>query len=326
MNPNDITRYWPIPEPGTVELLNGGLNNETYRVQTAAEAYILRVYRPTVNPEAVAFERNVIGQAARAGLPFALPVPIAARDGSLLVRTGDRLASLIPLIPGAPPDRKNPAHAAATGLALGQLVGALAGVDPVAKPASVCTYADFDRIHPANPDPLGAVQRMPVPPEQQTRMARWLEDLYGALPGAYATLPRQIIHGDYVYHNILYDGDRVSAVLDFEFTCHDLRGIDLASGLAGWTGTGLPDDTAWALIDAFGRAYASVQPLAPAEAEALPILLRLRRAAVYANLAGMYLAGTHGPDTAVYGVESVLQLEDWLQRHGAELVRRAKAW
>jgi len=39
------------------------------------------------------------------------------------------------------------------------------------------------------------------------------------------SLPIQLIHADLHYDNVLVDGDRVSGLLDFEFSVHDWRGI-----------------------------------------------------------------------------------------------------
>lgn len=58
-------------------------------------------------------------------------------------------------------------------------------------------------------------------------------------------------------------------------------------------------------------------------ASRLPLVVMLRRAAVYVNMAGLHLTGALPAETMLYGVEAYLQTEDWLAERGAELVRRA---
>jgi homoserine kinase type II len=151
-----------------------------------------------------------------------------------------------------------------------------------------------------------------------------MERVIAAVPGLYATLPLQLIHGDFVTVNLLQNEDRITGVLDFEFTCRDLRPMDLASALPIPFNPGEPTD--WDLIDALGRGYVSRQVLTLAEAEALPDVLRLRRAGTFVHMAGQYWAGKGREDLLHYGSSSAVHVEAWLQQNGAELVRRARAW
>ncbi|MDP3790578.1 MAG: putative PEP-binding protein [Candidatus Omnitrophota bacterium] len=51
-----------------------------------------------------------------------------------------------------------------------------------------------------------------------------------ALTNGYAALPQLIIHGDYNSNNILFEGDNISGLIDFDYTRKTARIIDLVNG------------------------------------------------------------------------------------------------
>ena len=89
-------------------------------------------------------------------------------------------------------------------------------------------------------------------------------------------LRRQVVHGDYWDNNVLFSGDRISAVLDFGFMAERTRIDDLA--LPIWfhllePGQGRPTPSDVALVRTMVDAYdaASAHPLSDAERQALPL-------------------------------------------------------
>jgi Ser/Thr protein kinase RdoA (MazF antagonist) len=59
-------------------------------------------------------------------------------------------------------------------------------------------------------------------------VAQWFDD--NATPDA----PRSVIHGDFAPWNLLYDGDRLTGVLDFEATHHTFQVADFALSWRGY--------------------------------------------------------------------------------------------
>ncbi len=324
-----VTQAWPVQGPCSLEPIRGGINSKIWRVHSPSGDYILRQYRATADVAKVRYELEVLRQLGAMPLSFAVAVPIPTRAGDVLSVREGAVLTLVRAISGANPDRVSTSHAAVVGEALGELVQALARV-AVAPPASVKDYGHTAEIHPAVPDPAAALLALPLAPGQAERMARLLEAQQAPVLQVYAGgVPQQQIHGDWVYANLLMENGRITGVLDFEFTCPDLRAMDLASALSGWTMTGakgLAPGQEWELIEAFGQGYALRQPLTPAEIDALPLMIGLRRSAIYANLTGLYLVGSAPVETSLYAVESALQVEDWLAVNGAELQRRARGW
>ena len=91
----------------------------------------------------------------------------------------------------------------------------------------------------------------------------------------YENLPKLTIHGDYRRQNILFQGDRLAAVIDFHRSRLEARPLDLAIALADI----LPrtsNGQALSLVRSFIRSYERIQPLSADEQEALPILVEAR--------------------------------------------------
>lgn len=331
-----LTDLWPIPNPSAVEPLYSGINNQTFAVTCPGERFILRVCRPAVDLRRLDYELTVVRRLAALPLSFAVPAPLLTHAGQPVAwlpadpTTGqvdtlreDRLAILVPLIPGALPDRADLSLARPIGRALGELTAALGRIDRIEPPPGVGTYANPGLIHPAMPDPVAGAERLPLERPTRLLLQRSLAGVLERSAVLYRHLPVQQIHGDFVYPNLLTAAGRVTGVLDFEFTCRDLRPLDLVSGLAGFLTAELPEEQVWAAMERFCHGYAEVQPLSTEEAEALPTLHLLRRIAVYANLGGRFLAGESPEEAMRYGVDSYLQAEEWLVQHGARLVRTA---
>src|SRR5216117_3352490 len=91
----------------------------------------------------------------------------------------------------------------------------------------------------------------------------------------YENLPKLTIHGDYRRQNILFQGDRLAAVIDFHRSRLEARPLDLAIAL----GDILPRTSnghALSLVRNFIKSYQRIQPLSADEQEALPILVEAR--------------------------------------------------
>jgi homoserine kinase type II len=83
-----------------------------------------------------------------------------------------------------------------------------------------------------------------------------------------ADLPRGIIHGDLFRDNVLWEGDTLVALLDFESACDGSWVYDLMVTVLAWC---YGDDLEEKLARAMFAGYAAVRRLSAAERDALPV-------------------------------------------------------
>jgi homoserine kinase type II len=126
---------------------------------------------------------------------------------------------------------------------------------------------------------------------------------------------------------VLVAGDVVAAVIDFENCAINPRAMDLAGALDTWLFDVLhKPDQLWPRFDALGAGYTSVVKLSRTELAALPMLILLRNASVLMHLCGRFIAGLTPAIDVESWIDSFVALDDWLDKHGAELVARAERW
>jgi homoserine kinase type II len=133
------------------------------------------------------------------------------------------------------------------------------------------------------------------------------------------TLPRQLIHGDFALGNVLLDDTRVTGIVDFEFSGHDLRAMELATAL-GLVLTKSNADRLWQPVVA---AYLRALPLTDQEIGALPALTRLGRAVGLLWWIGREREGRSSKTATAERVERVLALDTWISRNSDQLVETA---
>jgi homoserine kinase type II len=150
--------------------------------------------------------------------------------------------------------------------------------------------------------PIAApVPRFPTRAERRANVMRHLEDIRRAGHGFAATAervfidaglaidalgidrwPEGTIHGDWHPGNLLFDADRVAAVLDFDNARPGHRILDLATGVLQFSLlAGTPDPKAWPdhadapRVEAFLKGYDATasQRLSKAELDAIPPLM-----------------------------------------------------
>jgi homoserine kinase type II len=244
-----------------------GVENSNYLLETTGTdhkgaRYILTLYEKRVDEADLPFFMDLLDHLAARGC--LVPRFIEDREGHKLQQLARRPACLIEFLTGISVTEPTPAQARATGAALGELHRAAAGFGGArANALDIAGWHDlaakcgddFDSIAPG----LGA------------RVARELAFLDAHWP---ADLPRAVIHADLFPDNVLMLGDRVTGLIDFYFSCTDVRAYDLAVTHSAWCFS--HDGSQWHgdRGAALGEGYASTHGLSVAERAAFPVLCR----------------------------------------------------
>jgi Ser/Thr protein kinase RdoA (MazF antagonist) len=305
----------------------GGTNNLSWRVDTADASYMLRLYQNEGNLTHVTFEHVLLARLSRMGLSFQVPAPVPSHHVRTLQRTrgsgrAAAHASLFPVIPGRHPRPESVEETRASGRALGELDAALAKLSGDPGDPVFPLHAHLERIHPHVPSPTDAIRELEADDELRAGFARMVRGAQDAAPGLYTGLPVQIVHNDIARSNTLVDGERVTGILDFEFSGPDLRVFDLAVGVlmfgADWSAGGFGFELP--LVRAFAGGYAAWVQLSPAEIAAVPDVLRLRSAVSVMHRLGRYRAGLASLDDVTSRMREGLRMDAWFREHTDELL------
>ncbi|MDX3908699.1 MAG: homoserine kinase [Sphingobium sp.] len=256
-----LTRY----DVGSLVSAKGiaeGVENSNYLIETTRDRFILTLYEKRVDEADLPFFMDLLDHLGARGCK--VPRFIADRAGGRLQELSGRPACLIEFLTGVSVTEPTPAQANAAGKALGELHRAAAdftGVRPNVLDlpgwhdlAAKCGD-DFDRIAP------GLGRR--VADELAWLDAHWPSDL-----------PRSVIHADLFPDNVLMLGDDVTGLIDFYFSCTEIRAYDLAVTHGAWCfahdGSAYHADRGAALVAGYDAAFG----LSDAERAAFPALCR----------------------------------------------------
>ena len=255
--------------PFTFTRCSGGVNNATYlaRPVTGEGAWVVRIYRNGGLLARVRYEHEVLRLLHASGttslLPAMLPAPLTplgapagAPTYATLPGTVGTGVCVVPLLPGGEPGT-GAAAAEAIGVATARLVRAMEGlvVDPVAFPNPNPIYEKpYTSHHSMSRDSFHAHALGPQFAASRDGMAYLLGEL-ARLEALIAVvgprLPKQQIHADLHTDNVLLQGGVVTAILDFEFTAHDWRVMELVVGLSKYCGLADPQPPIQAYIDGY---------------------------------------------------------------------------
>lgn len=244
---------------GLVEFegIAAGIENTNYFVSTDQADFVLTVFEKLPIAEIPFFLELKAFLAARG---LACAEPILRRDGSLLGEIQGKPAALVRRLYGASVVAPDARHCLAAGEGLARLhqIG-----------------LHFPRQRPNDRGPhwwretaktlfgLLAAEDEAVLREELTFQA-----LY-----RFADLPRGLIHADLFRDNALFEGDRLTGIIDFYYACTDSLLFDVAVTVNDWcsdsTGA-LVKERAQALLDG----YQSMRMLTAIERGAWPAMLR----------------------------------------------------
>ncbi|HTN52767.1 MAG TPA: homoserine kinase [Anaeromyxobacter sp.] len=238
-----------LPNPERVKPEPKGSVNTNYHLWAGGERYFLRLNEGKTEAD-VLFEAEVQRYLFEARFP--VPRLHLADDGRPFVPFAGKQAMLFSYAPGEEISREaaGPERCRRVGEQLGRLHDLAAA--------------------------FGAERRNPYAPP---RVRGWLEglrpdgggdpDVAAALPmledelgraDALPAAPRGLVHGDLFIDNVLWIGDRVSFVLDWEMSCVDPFAYDLGVAVNAWSYTdGYDPERARALVAGY-RARRRIEP------------------------------------------------------------------
>ncbi len=266
----DLVRQLRIGELTALRPCIGGIENTNYfadtdtgsATDTGSGRYVLTVFE-RLGFEQLPFYLALMQHLAERGLP--VPGPQADAAGRILHRLKGKPAAVVDRLAGRHHLAPDASHCASVGALLARMHLAVRDF-PLHQPnlRGLAWWRDtlpvvLPFLHPEQRDLATDELRF----QQQVQAS-----------ALHAALPRGAIHADLFRDNAMFEGERLSGVLDFYFAGVDTLAFDIAVTLNDWCidlATGrLQIDRASALIEA----YAAVRPLENAERRLMPAMLR----------------------------------------------------
>jgi homoserine kinase type II len=238
-----------------------GIENTNYFVTADHGRFVLTLYE-RLPPDELPFYLNLMAHLAHADVKA--PAPQPDRSGALWSFLNGKPAGLVARLDGVPTEHPHVAQCAAAGDALAHMH------------AAVADYRGrlSNRRGPAWWRQAARAVRPFLSTEQNALLA---SEIKYQSAFARSRLPRGAIHGDLFRDNVLFDGERVSGIIDFGFAATDAFAYDLAIAANDWCT--VPEGQHSAALDAarcgaMVAAYQAVRPLSEDERALWPVLLR----------------------------------------------------
>jgi homoserine kinase type II len=254
--------------------IQGGIENTNYFLTTESETgtgeYVLTVFE-RLSFEQLPFYLHLMKHLAQRGIPVPEPqaVPLTSTaanpDGDILHKVCGKPAAVVDKLRGKSELAPTAAHCAAVGEMLARMH--LAARDYPRQQPNLRGIGWWNETVP--------VVLPHVDPAQADLLRSELAfQNHVAAGSAYGALPRGPIHADLFRDNVMFEDGRLTGFFDFYFAGVDTWLFDIAVCLNDWAidvATGAHDaDRAAAFLNAYG----GVRPLAAAERQLLPAMLR----------------------------------------------------
>jgi homoserine kinase type II len=246
----------------SIEACAGGIENTNYFVSTEFGTYVLTLFERLATDE-LPFYLHLMQHLASRGIP--VPDPVPDREARVLHWLKDKPAVLVNRLRGRSEANPSIGHCTAVGAMLARMH--LAGRDYDRHQQNLRGMQWWEETVPMVWPHLSEDQRTLLSGELdfQRRVAA---------SQAYAALPRGPIHGDLFRDNAMFEGERLTGILDFYFAGCDTWLYDIGVCLNDWCIDlvgGRPEPVREA---AFLAAYEAVRPVLPQERRLMPGMQR----------------------------------------------------
>ena len=329
-----LAAEWDVGEWRTWFRAPRGLANITLVLETDRGRFAVRCSNFRKTQKSLDFELGLLEHLRAVGYPAPRIVPTRA-GGLYTIGADGSFCLMTEWISGSHFDPASPAHLAEAGRALGRFHRAVAGFAPETVPEPKLSLADAAVQGPLALDAVVRIAGDLNGPETLPAVASAREALVEAFATVPAAIPpdlaRSVIHGSYGGSALLYEGDHLRAVLDYDRAAWDWRSLDLAYSAKSFAREG-SDRSGGALLDparcrAYLRAYLTEHPVPASELQAVPAVMAAQRLIKVAGKARNLVnkherIGQEARDVDKLGgiLGHEVRMIDWLSRRGHELL------
>jgi homoserine kinase type II len=332
-----LRRVYDIGEWFTWDRTPTGYTNHSFFIAASTGKYVLRRsnmdWKIRKGADAMRFEVRLIDHLRERGYPA--PQIIPTREGDRHFTHQGAFYLMTAFIAGDPYEEGNTAHLLAAGEALGRyhrLVRTLSGPSyasaPILEPRAISA---LDRAEHLVAPFLSAGERRHL-----RNQVSYLRSQFASIPRAlaegYPALTKQVIHGSFSETCLIFAGDALAGVLDYDRARYEAVATDLAIAIRSFCHHSRRDERYWIDLD-YSRcrdllaAYQEVNPLPEEELRALPLILRQHLAIKALKRCNNFLwRNSVAPQEEARARKLAKRLEAgaarlrWLEEHSRELV------
>jgi homoserine kinase type II len=312
---DQVLSHYDIGEPCGARPVERGFVNENWWIETPSGTYFLKHYHPSLcHPEIIRVQHALIAHLRRAGFPA--PTIMPTTNGDTFLALDGELYEIQTYIEGTFYDHERPAHFEEAARTLGGYHASVAGFAPHALRNLGELYSPA--ILHANLVTLTDAWELDRDPDL-TRIARQLAAHADDLVARFAThgvLPHLVIHGDYYADNLIFEGDQIVGVVDYDKALWQPRVVELAETLIYFASPRLghlqhlvyPGFLEWEPFERFLHHYADFVTFDEREIRALPDYIRC----IWLQIALRRLGERdQRPPEASEALREVLALGEW---------------
>lgn len=254
-----IFTHYSLGEVIDFKSMKKGVANKLFKVTTTYGTYILKIAIRNSEAGRVAYEVELLNKLEN--LPS--PKPIVNRDGTYLVDIDTYKAFLYPYLPGDPPEAVTDNMTIQSALALARLHLQLKNFVP-AKTTNRIRLWDIPAYYPL------AKLRSAIGKVKNTEIqagATYASDHIEKYIIDTSSLPQGCLHGDFKPENLLFSGEELTGIVDFDNSYIEALAFEVGYALAWFCRTDKKFNLKRAKL--FLENYQNVRPLTQAEKESL---------------------------------------------------------
>ena len=298
--------------------------NDNWIVETRRGRYFLKHRNPSLcRPVFIRAQHALIAWLRQGGFPA--PTLVPTMDGDTLLMLNDQCYDVQAYIEGGPYDHHRPAHLEEAAVTLGRYHTLVEGFAL----AALCHLGDLynPAMLIANLTSLVQAWQLDRDPDLAritSQLAAQAHEL-GARFAGHGALPQLVIHGDYYAGNLLFDGDRIVGVVDYDKARWQPRVVELAEALIYFASPRpghvkhlvYPGFLKWEPFNRFLHAYDAVVVPDENEVQALPDYVQCIW--VQVSLQRLLEKGPR-PAAALEALQEVLALGDWASANVPQMI------
>jgi homoserine kinase type II len=313
----EVVDCYDLGELRSAQRVERGYVNQNWVIQTTRGRYFLKHRHPELrNREVITAQHTLMDHLRKSGFPA--PAILHATTGETLLVLDDEFYEIQGYIEGSPYEEARWAHFQAAAITLGHYHDCVQGFTP----STLCHMGDLydPPILNTHLTSLKALWTRGWD-KALAEIARQLESHEEDLKSRFALheqLPHVVIHGDYHAANLLFHGDRVVGVVDYDKARWQPRIVELAEVLIYFASSRpghlthlvYPGFLEWDKFSRFLHHYACVQGVSLREQEvrALPDYIRC----IWLSMSlQRLLEKGHQPTEALETLQEVLHLGEW---------------